>query len=287
MSTPILEKQAVSGDWPRFLWAGCLALLVLACYWRVVERTGSLLVFSEDMAHGLFAPLMAAYVVWTKLPVLRRGVSRASPWGLPILLLGAAGAIISTAGESTSLGRISLLISLAGVVMIHGGVKLLSELSFPLSLLIFTFPIPSVLYAEITLPLQLLASRLSEFLLELLGYSVFREGNVLQLPHGRMNVVEACSGIRSLVTLSFMAICYAYLFERRTAVRIVVVLAGVPASIILNAFRITVTGILSERDPHLATGLPHEILGWLGLTIGCVIVLLTHQLVKRYTHARS
>jgi exosortase len=132
----------------------------------------------------------------------------------------------------------------------------------------------------------LLASRLSESSLELLGYSVLREGNILNLPHQRLSVVEACSGIRSLVTLSFVCVSYAYFFTERW-LKPVIVLAAIPAAILLNAARITLTGLLGENHPHLTQGLYHEMLGWICFVAAFGFVFLFHHILRRLLQVQS
>jgi exosortase len=148
-------------------------------------------------------------------------------------------------------------------------------------LLLFTFPIPDVLYGELTQPLQLLATRLSESALELFGFSVIREGNILQLVHMRLSVVEACSGLRSLVTLFFFCLIYAWFFEDRIWLRTVIALSAIPVAVGVNVLRITATGILGRYDIAWTSGTRHEILGWTAFALGFLLVFLFHAAVRR------
>ena len=129
--------------------------------------------------------------------------------------------------------------------------------------------------------MTLLASAWSESTLEFLGYSVLREGNILQLPNQRLNVVEACSGIRSLVTLSFFCLVYAYFFEEKRWRAATIFLASIPTAILVNMLRITTTGMIGESNPELTHGLAHESLGWLLFVVGFGLVLLVHLTLRR------
>ena len=124
-----------------------------------------------------------------------------------------------------------------------GGTLMLRKLFFPLFLLFFMVPIPAVIYNRITFPLQLLASRLAGDALSVLGLPVLREGNILELPEQRLSVVEACSGIRSLLTLTFLSLVFGHFFERKIWIRVVLFLSTVPIAIVANASRVTLTGI--------------------------------------------
>ena len=256
--------------------AGCLAVLLVAVYWQTISRTAELLAFSDDMAHGFFAPIVAAVVAWEK----RKSAFRDSApciWGLPILALAGAIAILATLGGSTTVARFACLASVAACIILAGGFAAFRHLTFPVLLLIFTFPIPQVLYGEITLPLQLLASKLSEHVFELIGFSVLRDGNVLQLTHQRLSVVEACSGIRSLITLSFFCLVYVYFMDDRQWRRAVVVAAAVPAAILVNVFRITFTGVLGKYALEYTHGVYHDVLGWVCFALGFCFVFLFHR----------
>lgn len=271
------------------LWklAAGLGFLLLLCYWQTIFATAILLTASEDMAHGFFAPFVASFLLWSNKDRLTARRSDASVWAVPLLALGALLAVPASLGASTTISRFGLLLSLAGATLVLGGVPLLKAVRFPLALLLYTFPIPAVLYGEITLPLQLLASRLAEMSFEMLGYSVLREGNIIELANQRLSVVEACSGLRSLVTLSFFTAVYSYLMEKRNWVRTVLVIAAIPSAILINAMRITLTGVLGKINPAWTKGTVHDITGWVCFAIGFVIVLLIHLMVKRWTRGEK
>lgn len=259
-----------------------LGALLLLCYWPTISATATLLTSSEDMAHGFFAPFVAGLLLWSNKERMAAGLSEPSLWAVPLLAMGALLAVPASLGASTTISRFGLLLSLAGFALVLGGAPLLKAVRFPLALLIYTFPIPGVLYGEITLPLQLLASRLAEMSFEMLGYSVLREGNVIELANQKLSVVEACSGLRSLVTLSFFTAAYAYLMENRNSVRILLFMAAIPSAILINAMRITLTGVLGRINPAWTKGTVHDVTGWACFAIGFAIVLLIHLTVKRW-----
>jgi exosortase len=259
---------------------GLLLLLTAAAYWPTIRMTADIISASEDMAHGLFAPVVAAFIIHYEWARIRAAANSPSWWGLPVLAFAATVALVALLGGSSTLHRAAMIFTLIGGVLAIGGGSLLRLTIFPISLLLFTFPIPVVLYGEITQPLQLFASQMAERVFELIGYSVIREGNVLTLSHQVLSVEEACSGIRSLVSLSFFCLSYAYFFERSFLPRLLIVLAAVPAALAMNVTRIVATGVISKYDESLTKGTAHDALAWTVFVAGFAVVLLGHRLVR-------
>jgi exosortase len=123
----------------------------------------------------------------------------------------------------------------------------------------------------------------AEFNLGMVGIPVLRDGNILELASQKLSVVEACSGIRSLLSLSFLSLVYAYFFDSRVWMRWVLLAATIPVAIIANAGRVTITGILSEVNPELARGFFHSLEGWIIFLIALVLLGGLHLLICRFT----
>jgi exosortase len=147
-------------------------------------------------------------------------------------------------------------------------------------------PLPAIIYNQITFPLQILASRVAEAALSLIGIPVLREGNILELASQRLSVVEACSGIRSLLSLSFLSLVYAYFFDNKVWMRPLLLISTIPIAIAANAGRVTFTGILSEIDPELAQGFMHSASGWVIFMVALIMLVAVHGIVNRIYHAR-
>jgi exosortase len=143
-----------------------------------------------------------------------------------------------------------------------------------------------VLYNQITFPLQLFASQVAEFSLSLIGIPVLRDGNILELASQKLSVVEACSGIRSLLSLSFLSLVYAYFFDTRVWMRWVLFAATIPIAILANSGRVTITGVLSEINPELARGFFHSLEGWIIFIIALAMLGGLHLLINRFTRKR-
>jgi exosortase len=271
-----VKQQQASLPVRPLVWYGALLLVIFA---PVLSAMVYQWQNDEDMAHGFFVPLFAAYILWERrfqITALQRKTNR---WGLVLVAWGALQLWIGTLGAELFLQRTAFLITLTGIVLFYGGLPAIRLLAFPLGLLIMMVPIPGIAYKQITFPLQLLASRIAERSLEVLGYMVIREGNVLELAGQTLSVVEACSGIRSLLSLTFFSVIYGYLFEPQLWKRWVLILATVPVAVIANAMRIVVTGVVGEYDQALAEGAYHTASGWILFMLSiAILVALRHVL---------
>jgi exosortase len=276
MSEAVSPASQTSLPWKPLAWFGALLLVVYA---PILASLASQWNSDPDMGHGFFVPVIAAYIVWQRRERLLAMPARPNWWGLTLVLLGAAQLIIATLGAELFLARTSLVITLAGMVWLLGGTAILYELAFPLVLLLFMVPLPSVVYNRITFPLQLLASQLADSALTLFAVPVLREGNILELPNQKLSVVEACSGIRSLLSLTFLSLVFGYFFEDRRWLRALLLLATVPIAIVANASRVTLTGILTQVKPELAEGFFHTASGWLIFMLALGILIVFHQVV--------
>src|SRR5260370_224365 len=167
--------------------------------------------------------------------------------------------------------RTAFLLSLAGIVLYAGGSRSLRILAFPLLLTIFLFPLPAILYAPITLPLEIFSSTVAEAILNFARIPVLRDGNILELARHRISVVEACSGMRSLLSLSFLALVYAYFFDQKVWMRGLLFAGTIPIAIAANAARVTLAGLISDWRPELAQGVFHTLEGWVLFLVAIVL----------------
>jgi exosortase len=269
---------------------GWFSLLLLICYAPVLQRLALQWYEDPDMGHGFFVPVIAGYIAWQRKDELFAQTPVPNWWGLLVVAFGAFQLLIATLGAELFLARTAFIISLVGMILVLGGTRGVRILAFPLFLLCFMVPIPSIIYNQITFPMQLFASRVADDVLMFVGIPVLREGNILELASQRLNVVEACSGIRSLLSLSFLSLVYAYFFDKKVWMRFVLLVATLPISILANAGRVTLTGVVSEYDAELAGGVFHYASGWVIFMVALVILVLFHQLVNlvyRRLHGRK
>jgi exosortase len=153
-------------------------------------------------------------------------------------------------------------------------------LAFPLFLLLFMIPIPAIIYAQLTLRLQTLASQLGELLITAMGIPVLRAGNTLQLPSQTLDIAEACSGIRSLLSLGFLSLVYAYFADKRVWMRWALLIATVPIAIGANGVRVAITGLLSQINTELATGMYHETEGYIVFVVALIALIVAHKVIS-------
>jgi exosortase len=264
-------------SWPAIAWFG---ILLIAAYFPILTKLVAQWSTDDDVSHGFFVPLVASYVAWQRRETLLRVEWKPAWWGIGILVWAGFQAYLGMLGAELFLQRTAFLLSLLGMLLILGGKGLVRELLFPLLLLPFMIPLPTVIYNQITFPLQLFASSVAERSLEVLNIPVLRDGNILELASQKLSVAEACSGIRSLLSLSFLSLVYAYFFDRKVWMRWVLLIATVPIAIIANSARVTLTGVFSEIDPSLAEGFFHEAEGWVIFVVALVMMVMVHLLLN-------
>ncbi len=261
--------------------ASIIALLAVALYYR----TGVKLVIDwyniPDYSHGFLVPLFSLFLVWDK----RRQIA-ATPivptWsGVPLVALGLVILIFGIYGVDLFTSRFSFVLLTAGLVWTFLGSAMLRQLAFPILILLLAIPFPAIIFNQITFPLQLLASRLASAALPLLGVPVLQEGNVIQLPVMKLEVAEACSGIRSLMSLFTLSIFYGYFLERTTVRRVILALASIPIAVAANGVRIVGTGLCVQYwDPEKALGFFHEFSGWVMFVVSLACLYLVHCLMR-------
>jgi exosortase len=285
--TPVLTGAETTGKASTpFSWAaiGWVSLLLAACYAPILVALVRQWNDDPDMGHGFFVPVIAAAIAWHKRDQIAGKLPKPNWWGLAIMVWAGFQLYIATLGAELFLARTSLVFSIVGAVLLLGGTEYVRVFRFPLFLLFFMVPIPAVIYNQLTFPLQIIASQVSETVIGWLQIPVIREGNVLILPQTTLNVVEACSGIRSLLTLTFLSLVYGYVFEKRTWVRVVLFFSTIPIAISANAGRVAFTGVVSQFKPELAEGWFHEAQGGVIFMIALAILVAFHQLIIRVSN---
>jgi exosortase len=231
----------------------------------------------DNYAHGYLIIPVAVYLAWAQRARLTTAALRPSAWGLvviggSVLVLGAG-----LLGSELFLSRLSILGVLAGIVLFLFGWTHLRILAFPIAFLLLMIPMPAIIFNRIALPLQLLASQVGEAALTVLRVPVVREGNVLVLAHTTLEVAEACSGIRSLISLLAVAIVFGYFADRRPLVRTLVALSSIPVAILVNAARVAGTGVAAHHlGPAVAEGFFHDFSGWV-LFVGAFAMMAAVQ----------
>lgn len=291
------ERSAAAGavsraayDHAAIFQYGLLALCVLGLYLRILIQLGESWVRDPNYSHGIFVPIFCAWVVWRERRRFAEAPVRPSNAGLAVIA-GALGLLIlGVFGAELFLSRTSLLFLIAGLLIYFRGWKFFRAALFPWAVLFLMIPLPAIIFNQIALPLQFEASKLATGLLGLLGVPVLREGNIIQLPALTLDVVEACSGIRSLVSLITLAAFYGYLCEPRIWRRALLVAAAVPIAVFANGVRIMGSGLLGQYwSPDKAEGFFHMFSGVLIFGVSLAALVALHQISSwpRLTRTRA
>lgn len=281
---------------PAALWQTAAFVLALGfLYFSVLVKLGRDWWFEENYSHGLLVPFIIGFIVYLELDNLKANVRKPLVGLGGIIILAALLMLVTgTLGAELYAQRMSLVLMLAGIVLYFWGGKVLQLLAAPFLLLLLAIPIPSIIFNQIAFPLQMLASKLAIWGVKVLEIPSVREGNVIEiLPRGAMNtvkleVVEACSGIRSLMTLITIALILGYFTRRNKQAgslfsylkdfdfwRIaILMLSAIPIAIITNAARVTATGMMTySYGRQAAEGFSHNLAGWL-VYLAALLLLL-------------
>jgi exosortase len=260
------------------------ALAGLVCYASTLRGMFEQWWTDEDMSHGFLVPIVILWIVWRERGRWRTLRTEPNGWGFALLAFAAGLQFAGALGVGLFVSSLAFVFSLVGAVLCLGGRDWLRALAFPLVLVVFMLPKLAIVYNQATLPLQLLASRIAAGILTFAGIGVIREGNILDVGGHRVAVVEACNGIRYLLSLGFMAVVFAYLSDSKPWMRWALLAAAVPVAILANGVRVAIAGWL----PSLDSSGPHAVAGWFIFVICLAILMLLRQLVnKAYVHLRS
>ncbi len=234
----------------------------------------------DNYSHGFFIIPVAIYFAVKSKSRLRSAVSQPSSFGLLLIVLSLGILLAGILGSELFLTRISMLGIIGGAVLFLYGWRHLRILLFPILFLVLMIPIPAILFNQIAFPLQLIASRFGETVLTMIGVPVLREGNLIRLANTTLEVVDACSGIRSLVSLLTLSIVFGYFMDPRIWVRFLLALATPPIAIFANGLRVSFTGVASYYfGAEAAEGFTHTFSGWLIFLIAFFMIFVLHRLI--------
>jgi exosortase len=266
---------------------GLLACLLAYLYGSIFVRLASQWSHDPNFSHGFFVPAFALYVLWERRETLARLDPRPAWSGFWLLLAGLLCLMVGVLGAELYLSRVSIVPVLGGLVVLFLGWRCLRAAAFPWLFLLLMIPPPALVFNQITFPLQIFASEAAANLLPLLGVPVLREGNVIHLPAMALEVAEACSGIRSLMSLVTLAVMYGYVLENRRSLRILLALVAVPIAVAANSLRIVGTGLLVQYwDPDKAEGFFHTFSGWIIFVVS-ILLLFAVRRVLHWTLDRT
>lgn len=259
-----------------------LSFFFIALYYPVLSELVEQWSEDQNYSHGFIVPFVSAYLVWSRKEELFKLKLNPSLWGLLLLFSGILIFVLGHVGAEYFLTRFSILIVISGLVLFLLGSDFIRLLAFPIGFLIFMIPLPAIIFNAFAFPLQLFAAKVSTTIISLMGIPVFRDGNIIQLTHSTLEVAEACSGIRSLITILTLATIYAYFMENKGWKKVVLVIGAIPIAIITNSFRVTLTAILAfYLGAETAEGFYHTFEGWFMFIVAFSILLVFGFFLKK------
>ena len=267
------------------LWASTLACLAIYApilffmvrHWQAVS----------DYSHGFIVAPLAVYFLWQRKPLLQKLPMVPSWWGVPVLAASSLTLTIGRLGVELMNMRVSFVLALHGLILLFAGVRIYRIALFPLAFLFLMVPLPQSLVNVIAFPLQLIAAKSAAVALYWLGIPALLEGNIIHLANTQLFVEEACSGLRSLMALVTLGVIFAYFFRRSWGERIVIVASAIPIAILVNAFRVGLTGVLTHHyGKEAAGGWIHQTEGLFTFAIAFVLLLVEAWLLEKMWPSR-
>jgi exosortase D (VPLPA-CTERM-specific) len=278
--TPIGRVEADGGRTALLVVAGLLCVAVFfTTFSYVAERWGV-----EEYSHGPLIVAIAAWLFWVRRGVVKRSFGRATYWGLVVVLLAM---IVHIVGQVTAIhffSEVGFVAALVGVALSAGGVQMLKVVLLPITYLLFAIPPPPFAVAQMTLKLQLISSQLGAAIIRLFEIPVYVDGDIIDLGYHRLEIAEACSGLRYLFPLLSLGFFCAYVFRAPTWQRIVVFLSTIPITIVMNSVRIAVVGVtVTYWGSRMLDDSLHELEGWIVFASCLALLLLEIQLLARFS----
>lgn len=286
---PAVTPKVSPGRFPTAVWLqiGAVVLLLGLLYWHVIPSLVADWWADPNFSHGFVVPLFSGLMVWCQRRKLYGLDVQPSWWGVLVILGGGSTLVVGVLGAELFLSRSSLIVILAGLIIQFYGWRHFRVVLLPWLFLFLMIPIPTIVFNQITFPLQLLASRLAAWMLAALGIPVLRAGNIIQLASMPLEVAEACSGIRSLTSLLTLALIYGYFLEKSRWRIAALAVAAFPIAVVANSMRIVGTGVAVEYwNPESALGFFHEFSGWVIFIVSLVLLFGTHRLLARIGRSR-
>lgn len=259
-----------------------IILLLAGIYAAIIPYMVKQWAQDDNYSHGFLVPIIAGYFLWQRWPDLKNRIVKPDGLGLAVVALALLQLIIAWLGTEYFTMRSSLIVLLAGLVLYLFGREVLKGVALPLGYLIFMVPIPYIIYDAVAFPLKLFITKTSVAFLQMMGVVVMREGNVIMLPTTTLEVADACSGIRSLMSLLALATAYAFMIQTSRLKRVILIVSAVPIAILTNGMRVIVTGILAQWwGAKAAEGFFHEFAGLAVFALAMILLVAEGALLRR------
>lgn len=236
----------------------------------------------SNNSHGILVPFISLYLIWHKRALIREVEIRNSIAGAVILIASMGIYLVANAGNVAVVSRAMIVFSLVGLVLFNLGSSIFQTLAFPLVFLLFLVPVPDSVIALVAFPLQLFATKVSYLIIQFLSIPVYQEGNLLFFAQTQLEVAEACSGIRSLVSLTMLSLLFTYFSPLSRILKTTLLVSAIPLALLANILRVTSTGILAHFfGSGVARGFLHEFSGLAVFMFGLSLLFLEYLLLNR------
>ncbi len=270
-----------------WMWGGAIAFLAALAFRSSLAELVRRWTVQEEYSHGFLIPVVAAWLIWTRRHVLFASFGPPSWAGCLLILLAMSMHVVGLLSAIFIFSQLAFIVALLGIVLAVGGFSLLRAAFFPITFLIFAVPLPYFVDANLSLDLQLISSQLGVFFIRLFGIPVYLEGNLIDLGDYKLQVVDACSGLRYLFPLFSLSVLAAYLFVGPIWQRVLVLLSSIPITVAMNGFRIGIVGLTMDRwGPRMADGALHFFEGWIIFIASALLLTLEICLLARFSGRR-
>jgi exosortase D (VPLPA-CTERM-specific) len=293
ISTPPIEaRAAVLPVWRLpfglLLVALIVGVLSLWPFWDGLTRMWGWWIDQPEYSHGLLIPPVAAFLIWQQKDRLERIPFTANWWGVALVLLGGALLVLGQLGTIYTAVQYAYVITLYGLILSFVGWPAFSLIAVPLLILLFMIPLPEFVLNNLSRQLQLLSSQIGVYFMRLFDISVFLEGNVIDLGGYKLQVADACSGMRYLFPLMTLGFLMAYFYKGRLWKRVVLFLSSIPITVFMNSFRVGTIGVMVEHwGIGMAEGFLHEFQGWMVFMLSALLMLGEIAVLNRVGRERG
>ena len=264
---------------------GHLALVLVAigvAYATIVPGMVMDWYHDENYSHGFLVPLISAYFLYERWPELKTARLQPNNAGLIVVAGSIMLLLLGFVGREFFTMRASLVVLLAGIILFWCGREVMRLTALPVAFLLFMVPLPYIVYDAMAFPLKLFVAKYSVLTLKLMGITVLREGNIIMFPQTVFEVADACSGLRSLMSLLALAVAVAFMTLKSPGKRLILIVSALPIAILTNMLRVIVTGVLAQYyGAAAAEGFFHEFAGLAVFAVAMVLLLAESALLRR------